>query len=93
MTPKSFTRSSWSTNIVVMRNITVTLDDEVARWVRVWAAKHDTSVSRMLGEYLTERMRTESGYEAAMNGYLAGKPRRLRKQPTPYPNRGSLHER
>ena len=28
-----------------MKNVTITLDPEVARWARVYAAQHDTSVS------------------------------------------------
>ncbi len=33
-----------------MRNVTITLEDEVARWVRVWAVEHDTSVSQFVGD-------------------------------------------
>jgi plasmid stability protein len=49
-----------------MKNVTITLDEDVARWARVWAARHDTSVSRISGELLQEHMRQEEGYEAAM---------------------------
>lgn len=35
-----------------MRNVTISLDEEVARWVRVAAAEHDLSVSRYVGEIL-----------------------------------------
>jgi hypothetical protein len=34
----------------------VTLEEDVAQWARIEAAKRDTSVSRMLGELLKERM-------------------------------------
>jgi len=37
-----------------MKNVTLALPDAVAQWARVWAAKHDTSVSRMLGNMLQE---------------------------------------
>lgn len=37
-----------------MRNVTITLDEEVARWVRIEAAKRETSVSRLVGEMLRE---------------------------------------
>jgi hypothetical protein len=40
----------------------VTLEEEVAQWARIEAARRDTSVSRLLGELLKERM-----------GKLAGK--------------------
>jgi len=36
--------------------VTVTLEEEVAKWARIEAAKRDTSVSRLLGELLKERM-------------------------------------
>ena len=39
-----------------LRNVTVTLEEDVARWARTEAARRDTSVSRLLGELLKERM-------------------------------------
>ncbi|HET9672657.1 MAG TPA: hypothetical protein VFQ40_07390 [Actinomycetota bacterium] len=33
-----------------MKNVTVTLDDETARWVRIEAARRDESVSSLLRE-------------------------------------------
>jgi len=39
-----------------LRNVTVTLEEDVARWARIEAACRDTSVSRLLGELLKERM-------------------------------------
>jgi hypothetical protein len=50
-----------------LRNVTVTLEEEVARWARIEAARRDTSVSRLLGELLKERMSTgnSSAEEAA----------------------------
>ena len=76
-----------------MKNITVSVDEEVARWARVWAAENDTSVSRMLGSYLEERMLAEKGYQSAMQSFLSKKPRPLREKRTRYPKRSSLHER
>ena len=76
-----------------MKNVTVTLDDEVARWARIWAARHNTSVSKLLGELLAERMREETGYEAAMKRFLSRRPKRLKKKGEPYPRRDALHER
>lgn len=43
-----------------LRNVTVTLDEEVARWARIEAARRDTSVSRLLGELLKEKMNKPS---------------------------------
>lgn len=60
-----------------MKNVTITLDEKVADWARVWAAEHRTSVSRMVGETLEKLMLQELGYESAMNDFLATKPIRL----------------
>ena len=35
-----------------MRNITVTINDDVYRQARIWAAEHDTSVSAVVGHLL-----------------------------------------
>lgn len=76
-----------------MRNVTITLEEAVLRWARVWAARHDTSVSRLVGDLLRERMREEEGYEAAMNRFLARKPVLLKREGARYPARDDLHER
>jgi hypothetical protein len=39
-----------------LKNVTVTLDPETARWARIEAAKGDTSVSRLIGEILQREM-------------------------------------
>lgn len=57
-----------------LRNVTVTLEEDVAQWARVEAARRDTSVSRLLGELLKERMTAQAGYERAMRRALARKP-------------------
>ena len=44
-----------------LRNVTVTLEEDVAQWVRIEAARHDTSVSRLLGELLKERISAQNG--------------------------------
>lgn len=76
-----------------MRNVTITLSEEVARWARIRAAEHDTSVSRLVGEMLEEKMHQEDQYEEAMEEYLARTPRRLKSEDARYPKRGELHER
>ena len=39
----------------VMKNVTITLDEEVARWARILAAEHNKSVSRLVGEMLRKK--------------------------------------
>jgi hypothetical protein len=76
-----------------MKNVTVTLDEEVALWVRVRAAERNTSVSRLLGEMLCERMRDEQAYSSAMQQYLSQRPRKLKKPGDRYPSREETHDR
>lgn len=76
-----------------MVNITITVPETVARWARVWAARHNSSVSKLVGELLTARMSREKAYDAAMKRHLAKPPAPLRAAGTPYPRRDALHER
>jgi hypothetical protein len=48
-----------------LRNVTVTLEEDVAPWARIEAAKRDTSASRLLGEMLKERMGRTAANPAA----------------------------
>ena len=78
---------------MALRNVTITLDEDVARWARIRAAERDTSVSRLVGELLRERMAAEQGYDAAMQEYLARPARKLRKSAARYPRRADLYGR
>lgn len=75
-----------------MKNVTITLDEKVAEWARVWAAKSNTSVSRLVGELLKQKMQDESGYKVAMNQFLSRNPVPLKKSGG-YPKREERHER
>ena len=57
-----------------MKNITITMEDAAAEWVRIEAAKRNSSVSRMLGEMVTEKMRHDDAYAVAMREALCFKP-------------------
>lgn len=76
-----------------MKNITVTMDEETARWARVEAARRGVSVSRMLGEILHQQRLDDAEYGAARQRYLKRKPKKLKSEGQPYPERSSLHER
>lgn len=76
-----------------MKNITITLPEEAARWARVRAAELDTSVSRLVGDLLTDLMHREEGYRAAMRFALAPKPLKLSAPHGRYPSRDEVHER
>ena len=53
-----------------MKNVTVTMEDQVADWARMEAARRNTSVSRLIGELLAEKMRHDDSYERAMREAL-----------------------
>lgn len=76
-----------------LRNVTITLDEELARWARVEAARRDTSVSQMLADLLREQMLGADTYEALRDRYFAQEPRVHRPPGMPYPARDELHER
>jgi hypothetical protein len=76
-----------------MKNVTITLEEEVARWARIRAAELNTSVSRLLGEMLERLMLEEQNYHAAMKRYLSGEPQVLNETGVEYPKREGLHDR
>lgn len=76
-----------------MKNVTITVDEEVFRWARVWAAEKNTSVSRLLGETLQEKMETEFTFGKARNRYLARKPVALKDPQSTYSAREDLYDR
>jgi len=76
-----------------MKNVTITLEEEVARWARIKAAEQETSVSRLVGEMLREHMQRDLDYEAAMRSFLARKPVPMGEPGQPYPSRDSLYDR
>jgi plasmid stability protein len=75
-----------------VRNVTISLADNLVRWARVWAAEHDTSISAMLSQILREKMENESRYVASMNEFLSMEVREL-SDGLAYPSRESLHDR
>ena len=76
---------------MTIRNVTVSLEEEVALWARLEAARRDTSVSRLLGDLLKERMRRENRYDQAMQSALARPP--FLATDGRYLSREQVHER
>lgn len=74
-----------------MKNVSITLDEETARWASIEAAHRDMSVSRLIGELLHERMRAQTTYQDAMQRYLARTPTAL-KDTGRCPAREELHD-
>jgi hypothetical protein len=76
-----------------MKNVTITLDEKTAAWARVYAAKRDMSVSRMIGELLRQRMRESHEYDEAMRRFLGKAPVRLKRAGGRYATREEAHDR
>lgn len=74
-----------------MKNITISLPESVARWLRIWAAENDSSVSKMLGNLIREKMESDNGYEKAMKSFLNGQPKPMKAEGG-YPAREALYE-
>lgn len=60
-----------------MINVTITLDESTAGWLRVQAAERNMSLSRYVGEMARERMKHSEEYQAAYRAFLAEKPLKL----------------
>ena len=75
------------------KNVTVVMDEETARWVRVEAARSDLSVSAFLGRVLKKEREKDEGYRGAMERFLSREPRPLAAVGIPLPSRAELHER
>ena len=76
-----------------MKNVTITLPDDLARWVRVRAAEDDRSVFRWIADLLAGMRRGEDEYEVAMKRYLAMNPHRIDWPDGRRPAREELHDR
>jgi len=76
-----------------MKNVTITLDEKVASWARIRAAEQETSVSRLVGEMLKEKMTEEQSYQTSMQYYLSQSPRLIKEPGVKYPNREKLYDR
>ena len=54
-----------------MKNVTITVEDSTLEWVRIEAAKRNTSVSRLVGEMLTDKMQFDDTYARAQREWVA----------------------
>ena len=76
-----------------MKNVTITLPDDLARWLRVRAAEDDRSVSRWVADLLARMRREEDTYDVAMKRFLAIKPWKMEWVDGRKPTREELHDR
>jgi hypothetical protein len=76
-----------------MKNITITLDEETAAWLRSQAAEQNKSVSRFVGEHLQTSMKDRREYQRAYRAWLARPAFNLTGSPEKYPTREEIHDR
>lgn len=55
----------------VLKNVTITISEEVALWARTKAAEENTSVSRLVGKMLEAQMRQSDDYADAYRRWKA----------------------
>ena len=75
-----------------MKNVTITVEDAALEWARIEAAKRNTSVSRLVGEMLAEKMHRTDAYQRAMHDWQT-KDRRWVSSGEAYPARVELYDR
>jgi hypothetical protein len=75
-----------------MKNVTITLEEIVAKWSKVLVAKHDSSLSRMLGNELKAKMKLDLDYDRAKESFLSSKLQLLSTPAEKYPSRESLYD-
>ena len=76
-----------------MKNITVSVDDEIYRRARVKAAERDTSVSALVKHFLIDFAAQESAAETLMGEERALRERIRSFRATPRLSREQVHER
>src|SRR5713101_508762 len=74
-------------------NITLKLDRDLLREVRVLAAEKDTSISALLTVHLQEIVRSRGGYDRARNRAIARMRKGYNLGFAPPKSRDELHER
>lgn len=76
-----------------VKNITITLDEKTAAWLRIEAAKRGKSVSRYVGEVLQQQMRDLRAYNEAMRSFRSHEPFQFEFVEGRRPSRDELHDR
>ena len=76
-----------------MKNVTITLPDDLARWLRGKADEDDRSISQWIADLLERMRRREDNYQDAMKNYLAMKPLKIDWPDGRKPTRKELYDR
>ena len=75
-----------------MKNLTITVEEPDLEWVRVEAARRGTSVSRLVGGFVTEMRRRDDAYVRAYEAWKSDI-RTWKSDGSPYPTREQTYER
>lgn len=76
-----------------MLRVTITLEEETERWLRIRAAEREISLSQLVGELLRElRISEQRANEKAEEQFFAIEPRPLGPPGARYPRRDELEE-
>ena len=73
-----------------MKNVTITVKESALEWARIAAAKRNTSVSKLVGEMLIEKMQREDAYARAEREWLADDVT-FTSNAQPYPRRAEIY--
>lgn len=73
-----------------VKNVTITVEESALEWARIEAARRNTSVSRLVGEMLADKMRHDDAYERAMREWMADTSSFV-SSGQPYPNREEIY--
>ncbi len=76
-----------------MRNVTISLDDDLARKARVAAAERDMSLSKFVADLLHKELATDPRYEEARRQFFAQPLYVLRQPGERLPTREELYDR
>ena len=74
-----------------LRNVTITVEEDVARWARVRAAEENTSVSQLVGNLLRSLMQHRQRFDRARREFQQLETAVM--SDGLYPRREDLHDR
>jgi hypothetical protein len=76
-----------------MKNVTITLNEDAARWARIEAAKRDISLARFVGEMIEEKMAVENRQDEALQRIFSRPRTVLRLAGEKLPTREEIYDR
>ena len=76
-----------------MKNFTITLPDDLERWLQVRTAADGRGVSEWIADLLAETKRRDDEYEVARREFFAVKSRKMEWVDGRKPTREELHDR